>query len=86
VALGCFANAPKIFAAPIIRMEMNMVKIHFPYTSHECTGIVEVLQHSFLTSARDQFCGQPHATTASFPGKKPLVPFKLKDEWTPEPL
>ena len=38
VALGCFANAPKIFAAPIIRMEMNMVKIHFPYTTMNAQG------------------------------------------------
>jgi hypothetical protein len=77
VALGCVANAPKTFAASIIRMEMNMVKINFPYTGHKCTGIEEVLQHSFLTSARDEFSGQPHATAASFPGKEPLVPFKL---------
>jgi hypothetical protein len=48
VALGCVVNAPKTFVS-IIGMEMNMVKINFPYTGHECTGIVEVLQHSFLT-------------------------------------
>jgi len=62
-------NAPNIFAASIIRMEMNMVKINFPYTGHEGRGIVEVLQHPFLTSARDVFKGQSHATAASFPGK-----------------
>jgi hypothetical protein len=86
MALGCVANASKIFAAPIIRMEKNMVKINSQYTGYECTGIVKVLQHSFLTSARDQFSGRPHATTVSFPGRKPLVPFKLEDEWTPETL
>jgi len=47
-----------------------MVKINFPYTGHECTRIVEVLQHSFLTSARDEVSGHPHAKAASFPGKK----------------
>jgi hypothetical protein len=85
VALGCVVNSPKTFVS-IIGMEMNMVKINFLYTGHECTGIVEVIQHSFLTSARDEFSGQPHATAALFPGKKPLVPFKLEDEWIPEPF
>jgi len=69
VALSCVANAPKTFDS-IIRMELNMVKINFPYTGHECTRIVEVLQHSFLTSARDEVSGHPHAKAASFPGKK----------------
>jgi hypothetical protein len=69
VVLGCVANAPKTLAAPIIRMEMNMAKINFPYTGHECTGIVEVLQHSFLTLATDEVSGQPHATaTEKAPG------------------
>ena len=76
--LGCVVNAPKIFAASIIRMEINMVKMNFPYTGHEFTGIVEILQHSFLRSARNEFSGQPHATATSFPGKEPLVPFKLE--------
>jgi hypothetical protein len=86
VALDSVVNGTKIFAAFIIRMEMNMVKINFPYTGHECRGIVEVIQHSFLTLDRNEVSGQPHATAASFPAKKLLVPFKLEDEWTPEPF
>jgi hypothetical protein len=52
VAVGCVANVTKAIAASIIMMKMNMVKINFPYTGHECTGMVKILLHSFLTSPR----------------------------------
>jgi hypothetical protein len=53
VAVGRVANVTKAVAASINRMEINKVKINFPYTGHECRGLVEVLTHSYLTSPRE---------------------------------
>jgi hypothetical protein len=83
--LGCVVNGPKIFAASIIRMEINMVKMNFPYRPWIHRDSRDIT--TFILKISKKWVQRSASRHGHFiPWERAPGTIQIGGEWTPEPF